>query len=705
MSEWKRIFSDRRRCVLILSIPLVCLALFAYQRYQDSFYMPAREYRELIEEWRNSAPEEIVAALSDHWETTENERLLIQQAEHIGDYPAYLVRVQEQAKKMQSTGIFGGDPNSFVYRNIVKTAEDFARCSADGIRLGNDRAISSWLSFSWADWGFLAAILLLVMSFQEERQKGLAAIVRSCPGGREKLQGTRLLILLIYSAGMTALLYYLPLALALGADGGWSDLARPVQSLIEFQKCTAQITVAEFLAAFFFVKIACGFLLGVLVWVLLSFLEQVQLCWILSAAGFVLEYLLYTFIPAQSIFSPLRYVNVFSYVFTDELYTQYVNINFLTFPVGRSTLLMALLVALSAALGAFAVFCLPKRHPFGNRDMLGVWVDRMNRIGDVCRRPLSLYGFEWYKLLFLTAGGLMLILGVLLSRDLAVNSGAYNSIDDMVYRQYVAQVQGPVTESTYDYIARAKESLNNAQPDTREFEEAIERLEEEIAGLGDGDWLVDQTPFMNIYGSAAWYTQRNTALAAVMILVLCLSGLFATERSGDVRKVLRSAPGGRSKLFWTKYAVALSVTAVVWLLVFVQEWYSAAKMLGETIFAAPCGSVSVLKGFPGTVGGFLVVLYISKGVLLLIPMHLCVFIAGRCGSFEKAFAVSGAAMLIPAGVCRFAAEPLSAVTPLTFLAEGNPLLTGGDGLVLLAVWFFLSFAALLKAKRNWCAAL
>ena len=702
MSEWKRIFSDRRRCAIILCIPLACLALFAYQQYIDSFYTPQQEYCALVEDWRDSSPEEIVAALSGKWGMTGNERLLLEQAKYLIDYPKYLERVQTQAWNMQHTSLFGGDPNSFVYRNIVKTAEDFSGCSAEGIRLGNDRAIRDWLDFSWADWGFLASILLLVMSFQEERQKGLSAIIRSCPGGRGKLQGTRLVILALYSAGMTLLLYYLPLIISLSVNGGWEDLARPVQSLIEFQKCTAQMTVAEFLAEFFFVKTACGFLLGVLIWFLLSFLEQVQLCWVVTAAGLVMEYLLYAFIPPQSIFSPLRYINVFSYVFTSELYTQYVNINFFSFPVGRRTLLMALLAVLSAVLGAATVFLLPKRYPFGNRDRLGKWVDVWNRVGDALRRPLGLYGYEWYKLLFLGAGGLALIAGVLLSRDLPINSGAYNSLEDMVYRQYVAKVQGPVTESTFDYIEKARQSLETSQMDISDFEEALTRLEQTISDLDDGDWVVDETPFMNIYGSKAWYTQRNSALIALIVLVACLASLFSVEQDGAVRKLLRSTPRGRKRLFWIKYAVALSVTAVVWLLVFGQEWQVARKLLGDVILAAPCGSIAILDGYPLTVEGFLALLYLCKGVMLLVPMHLCVFFAEKCGCFEKAFLLGGVVLLIPAAICRFGVDELCEATPLCFLSERNPLLCEGEGGTLCAVWVIFSVVALLWAEKDWC---
>lgn len=700
MSEWKRIFSDRRRCAILLVIPLLCIGLLFYQKWCDAFLSDPADYRELVDKWRYIDSEEVAAALSE-FGVSENEYRLLLKAQYLADYPDYLVRVQEQAYKMQASSIFGGDPNSFVYRNILKTARDFAHCSDEGIRLGNDRAIQGWLESDWADWGFLAAIILLVVSFLEERKKGLNAVIRSCPGGRGKLQLNRLGILLIFSAVMTFLLYYLPLGLSLVWEGGGEDLSRPVQSLPEFQKCTAQLTIGEFLVEFFFLKTACGFLLGVLIWFALSFVEQVQLCWMVTAAGLAVEYFLYTFIPAQSILSPLRYVNVFSYVFTSQLYTEYVNINFLSYPVGKTALLLGLLALAGILLSVVLVLLLPKRYPFGNRNRLGKWVDLWNRAGDTLRRPLGLLGFEWYKLLFLTAGGLVLLLGAIFSRDLGLNSGAYNRMEDHVFQQYMAQVEGPVTQETHDFIADAWEALENAQMDTGDFAPALIRLEETIKVLPEGAWLVDDAMFLNIFGSQAWYSQRNTALIALMILCSSLACLFSPEQDGDIRKVLRSAPGGREHLFWAKYATALGVTTLVWLLVFVQEYRTASEMIGQTVLNAPCCSIDMLKCFPGTVKSFLTLLCISKGIALLIPMHLCIFLGQRHGSFEKAFAISLVTMIIPAVAYRFGFHYLGFMTPLGFLADGNVLLSVNTEL-LMVVWIALSSLALYAARRNWC---
>lgn len=103
-----------------------------------------------------------------------------------------------------------------------------------------------------------------------------------------------------------------------------------------------------------------------------------------------------------------------------------------------------------------------------------------------------------------------------------------------------------------------------------------------------------------------------------------------------------------------------------------------------------------------TVGAFLAALYLSKGLSLLIPMHLCVFIGERSGGFEKAFLTGGAALLLPAAAYRFGADGLRSVTALSLLSDGNLLLSGGTGMTLFLVWMVLSLAALLAARRDWC---
>ena len=708
MNEWKRIISDRKRLMAILCIPLLCLVLFFYQKCDGDFgtlLTDAEEYRELLETYSSSTPAQIVEAYAGNWSLSDEEQRLLTQAEHLLDYEEYLERVQDQAYNMQASSIFNANRDSFTYRNIIKTAEDFADCTADGVSLGNDRAIQDWLAFSLADWGFLAAILLLVMSFIEERKKGLAAIVRTCSAGRGKLQVSRLLVLLAYCAGMTLLLYYLPLGLSLCVDGGWEAWSRPIQSLAEFQKCTVPMSITEFFVQFFLVKTICGFLLGILIWFALSFLARPQMGWLVTAAGLVLEYLLYTLIPAQSIFSPFREINVFSYVFTFGLYTQYSNINFFGFPIGRRTLLLGLLICVAVVLSIATILILTRRYPFGNRDVLGKWIDRWNWMGDALRKHLGLYGFEVYKFLFLSAGGLCLILGFLMTQNLICGTTAYLKGEDSIYRQYVTEIQGPVTQDTYDYLAAARVALENTPMDTTEYEVALDRVEDTIANLEDGAWLVYEPMFMNCYGPKSSISQRQNALISYIFLVVCLSPLFICEQNGDIRKILRSTPRGRHKLFWTKYAVALTVMLIVWLRVMCEEWQLSVNYMGEVIASAPCSSISLTQGLTGTVNQALAILYLFKLIAMLIPVHFCIFIGERCQSFEKAFLFSGLFVLLPAAAYYFGADTLALLTPASFLADSSPVLYGTNTISVLALWMVSSVLALLAAKGNWCKTL
>ena len=708
MNEWKRILSDRRRRMAMVSIPILCLFLFFYQKCSGDFSTlatDAQEYRQLLEQYRYDSPTEIVEAYNDHWSLTREEERLLAQAEHLQNYEEYLKRVQEQADNMQASSIFGANRNSFAYRNILKTAEDFSSCTSEGIRLGNDRAIEDWMRSTVADWGFLGLILLMVMSFMEERTRGLTAIIRTCSAGRGKLQLSRMMILLAFCAGMTLFLYALPLGLSFWIDGGWRHLLRPIQSVAEFQKCTIPMRIADFLIRFFCIRTICGFGLGLLLWFVLSFLNRPQMGWLVTGVGLVTEYMLYTLIPVQSVFSPLRDVNVFSYVFPLRLYTQYANINFFGFPVGRRTLLMGLLVLMTAVLSLSMLWILPKRYPFGNRDWMGKWIHRWNRMGDALRKRLGLYGFEVYKLLFLGFGGLFLLLGFLMSRNLTCGTVAYIVGEDPIYRQYVEEIQGPVTRDTYNYLTDARAALEQADLDTTHYEMALDRLEETLVHLEDGAWLVYEPLFLNCYGLKSSITQRQNALLAYVFLIVCLVPLYACEHNGDICNLIRSTSGGRQKLFRAKYAVALTVMVIVWLRVLCGEWQLSLNYIGAVIASAPCSSISLLQNLPFPVKEALTILYLFKLVCLLIPTHLCIFIGERCRNFEKTCLFCGLLVLLPAAAYTFGVDGMVFLTPASFLADCSPIFYGSKNIFCFAGWMTASVLILLASKRNWCKTL
>ncbi len=251
-------------------------------------------------------------------------------------------------------------------------------------------------------------------------------------------------------------------------------------------------------------------------------------------------------------------------------------------------------------------------------------------------------------------------------------------------------------------MAAARAALENTPMDTTEYEIALDRAEDTIANLEDGAWLVYEPMFMNCYGPKSSVSQRQNALLSYIFLIVCLSPLFTCEQNGDVRKILRSTPGGRRKLFWTKYAVALTVMLIVWLRVMCEEWQLSVNYMGEVIASAPCSSISLTQGLTGTVNQALAILYLFKLIAMLIPVHFCIFIGERCQSFEKAFLFSSLFILLPAAAYYFGADTLALLTSASFLADRSPIFYGTDAIPIFAVWILVSILALLVAKENWC---
>lgn len=154
-------------------------------------------------------------------------------------------------------------------------------------------------------------------------------------------------------------------------------------------------------------------------------------------------------------------------------------------------------------------------------------------------------------------------------------------------------------------------------------------------------------------------------------------------------------------MFWTKYAVAFTLTLIVWLRVMCEEWRLSVNYMGEIIASAPCNSISLTQGFFGTVNTALAMLYLFKLMALLIPVHFCIFIGERCQSFEKAFLYSGVFVLLPAAAYYFGADALSFVTPASFLSDSSPIFYGNNTIPAFVVWMIASVVALIVAKRNW----
>lgn len=184
---------------------------------------------------------------------------LLVQLEYLNGYGDWLNTIQKNKDNMLTFSIFN-DPNSFSGRNVIKTAEEFEKLHGADLSLGADGAVNSLMSFKLTDYFLLIALLMICLSFLDERKAGLWNVIHAAPGGRLRLAMNRTIILSGASIVFVLLLYGTNLAIGFLTYGGFDDLGRAVQSVETLGKFPMLCSIGEFLIFYCLFRIATAFL-------------------------------------------------------------------------------------------------------------------------------------------------------------------------------------------------------------------------------------------------------------------------------------------------------------------------------------------------------------------------------------------------------------------------------------------------------------
>lgn len=636
---------------------------------------------------------------------------IISQAEHQSTYKDYLLGISEQAKKMSMMSIFGNQ-DSFSNRNIFKTAEDFELLNDIEVTFGNNIGVEKWLEFELADYFFLAIMVVVVLSFLEERKKGLWSVVRCSPNGRAKLGLERIGVLMSASLLGTVLIYGIPLIVSLAINGGFDGLGRSLQSLESFKTCTLRITISQWLVQYFAVKVASGLLLGLLLWCVLGSLANAQFSLSVLGVTLVGEYILFEYLPVQSFLNVFKYFNIFSFVHTSRLYTNYLNINLFGNAVGIRPLMLTVLPIAIAFFALWAMLIQAKRYPEGNKDILSKLSHIINKVSDIFRTRLSLGGWEVYKALAFQFG-IFIIAGMLIVTN-SLSYSIYIEERDYWYQAYLEDAEGPIDNSFEEYLARAKENINSSMNES-ELTSALDRIEREAEEIkeraeegGYAPWLVDYKTYASVYGNESRDRQRLNAAIAICLLAFSCAGITAFERQSGVEKMVRSTKKGRSSLFAKKAIVASLMAAIVWCAVYLREFMQFVAINGTETFSAPVQNISALSQFPLKISfaGYLAMLYAIRLVMLILTSFIALLISHFCSRINTSYIVNLAVLGAPAILVILGTDVLKYLSPLIPVSSAEIMwsLTGNSLMPIIAWVIMVTFGifALIAAGRKWC---
>ena len=772
MSEWKRVFFDRKRAVLFLLITVLCTVFFAtslvsrlepgavgdmiaaqkavaelYSECKDRSYDEiasiCAEYESAIYNYTSffsgalppeesdsfKEAEEAVAVHFPRFLSLGNERYAVMrfagtalsavyrvrnQAVYLSGYADYLNSVNEQAKKVSGVGIFQKS-GGYTSKNIEKTAEDFSKIDGTKVSFDNSISFENWLGYDFADYFFLAMIIIIVLSFLDERKNGLWHTVRSCKNGRAVLGFTRVGILFAGSLVSTVLVYAIPLAVSCAFGGGLGDLGRPIQSLESFKLCSAVVTVGEWLCGYFALKVFTGILIGLFLWCILGSLANAQFSLGVLGTLLVGEYVLNGFIPAQSSANVFKYLNLFSYVRISGLYTDYFNLNVFGTPINARRFMLTAAPVLAVCFALWAILMQAKRRPEGSKDILSKISSVMNRFADVFRARLTVGGWELYKWLIYEFG-IIIIVAVVAVGGLLGFRGIVDSslLINGMYGSYCSDAEGVIDGSEAEYFERARESALssfNAGESLQALdmlEHKAEEIKQRAAEGGFEPWIVYDVNYDIYFGSSSFSVQRLNAAAAIFFTVFLTAAVFVYERQTGVEYMLRSLKRGRNTVFARKVLISVISAAISWAAVYMRELSDFIGFCHPKTFDAPVRNIDALAGFPLniSVAQYLIILYAVRLIMLIFVSFVVLLLSRLSKNILGAYLLGTAVLVLPP---MFTVLGLDAAKYFSFtipVSSAEIMWKMGDGSFIHALpWIIaaaVGIAAAVYAKIKWC---
>lgn len=604
-------------------------------------------------------------------------KTIVYEYDEAAGYDAFLDSIAQKAQQLSSISIFANSADGYDLANIEATARAFEGMRGIPIQYYPQRGLVTALDFALTDVVAVFAMLLLAtVLVRFERDTGLLALIRSARAGRCKTALAKLAALALSLAPVLVLLYGVNLIYC-HACYGLGPLSRSVQSVPALMRTTLSLSVGQYIGLFLLTKWAAALAAGA--WVMLAMLAAKRLfTGTLAAGGFLaLNLLVRSLVPATSRWNVLKYANLVSLLRTNEFLGRYHNLYWFGRPLA-----LAVVTAVTAVVccTAFcALFCLVftrGRLQAAQKLALRAPAPLRRFWARHARAGTTPFGTELFKLFCVGGAALILCLfGAYQVYD-AVQTESYIDADEIYYRYYMQNMQGPLRAETLGWLKSESEKFQPlvqlqsalaagsiSQAEYSALMMGYDSLQREMGTyqrvLAEVQRAAQLTRCQLVYGTG-WLRLFDTAdardaadaLAAALLCCVCFAGLFAMEKQTGMARVVCAAPLGRSYTVKCKLRAAALACGVLAALGVLPRFWVALRDYSLGCPFAPLYSLPAYAAMPELPLILLILLMLGTRYAALRLMAGCVLALGqRTGSTFGAMFAAALPLCLPLLLC------------------------------------------------------
>lgn len=556
------------------------------------------------------------------------------EVEYIAQFDGKYDTMVENAELLSYIQAFK-EKDSFSMKNAEKTLKAYECFQSTEVSLGNNQAVISFSEFKITDYILMGFMLIIVMMFIHERKLGLWGIVHSCKKGRYEIAVNRAVIIAVGSIIGSMILYAENIIMSFAVYGGFADAGRSIQSVYEFANCTYPVTIAMYFFMHILMKSFVIMIIGFVMWLIVSALNNVTLAIVLLMAGFGAEYVWYSELQIQSNIGILKFMNIFSVMSLNDEYLNYLNININNYPVNTFSICIATgIIALVLAAGA-AIIVNGKKHTVAVQSKIISKINHAIKKIKVFKGGVYIVLTEMYKILIMQKG-IFILLALLLLCNIQLSDYKYTlSSESNLRLAYDERLEGPVTAEKLQYIEMERQALLEkyelGRNDTFFLEQEkvlsdIESFVEEYNIIkkekGIEIWFVNDFGYKELFGDGIRDEGILYAIEALVFIVLISGTFFSMENQNRASLVVKGTPKGRGVTFLSKVLITALFSVIIMVLIYGTEFYNAMYNFKIGSFNAPVQSLELYREFPFgiSIAAFMAIIYSIR--------FLCIFSVG-----------------------------------------------------------------------------
>ncbi len=518
------------------------------------------------------------------------------QLEYQNGYKDYIDSILENGRELSSKKLFS-DKNSFSYKSIQKSTEDFSKNRDLDLTLVNDLPVRSVLNYQTGDFILILLCVFLAVSFLAERNVNL--LIHTCKNGRSILRLKQIPILILFSALCSALLYISELFISFKIYNAPLNLYAAIQSSDIFSDCILHINFLQLFAIHIVFKAIFAVMIAVVIWFFISLSSNIILASGIAGITAAAELLLYKNISAQSNLSFFKTFNIFS-LFDYKSITDYNLISVFSAPVRADTIVWMIVLLITFIASGLVIISEKHNYPIKTpKKVFRIIYVLFNRLSVLYTKIQSVFyagRFETYKIMH-TGKGLLVAVAFIAVIVFSFNTNTLVfSSTELFLKDYYEEYGGELDDAVYNSIDKMKlelkaveaefnlksEAYADGEISIEEYElakakndaydtqrKAVDKLTEQISRIeqlsdkGIKPVLINETGYNNLFFKQSNQTEILLLICAV---VMILSSVFSIEKASNMLTLNHCSKNGRKQLYLKKILAVLPKTLVLTLL-------------------------------------------------------------------------------------------------------------------------------------------